>query len=98
MPLLGSGACDINRLLREQRLHLLNDFARGGIPKAIRVDHLSVIKIDAELAESASYRLHLCVRFPSQSCRHTGSHGLLDGSNRAVVNIDFPHDFTLLSE
>ncbi len=95
MPLFG-GACDVNRLLREHRPHLFYDLTRSRIPKAIRVNDLSIINIDAELAKSASYYFYLRVRFFPQLGCHTGSHHLLDGSNRAVMYGDFLHGFTLL--
>ena len=91
MPLLG-GACGVNRLLREQRPHLFDDLTRNRIPEAIRVDDLSVIDIDAELAKPASYYFDLRVCFFPQLGRHTGSHGLLDGSNRAVMDFYLSHD------
>jgi hypothetical protein len=40
----------------------------------------------------------LRVMFFSQLGRHTGSHGLLDGSNRAVVYSDFLHGLGSFSQ
>jgi hypothetical protein len=91
-PLLG-GACGANELLREQRPHPFDDLTRSRIPEAIRVNDLPVIDIDAELAESASYYFYLRVCFSPQLGCHTGSHGLLDGSNRAVMDLYFSHDY-----
>ena len=90
--LLG-GACGVNNLLCEQRPHPFDDLTRSRIPKAIRVDDLSIIEIDAELAKSASYYFYLRVCFFPQLGCHTGSHGLLDRSNRAVMDFYFSHDF-----
>jgi hypothetical protein len=89
--LLG-GACGVTKLLREQRLYLFYDLARSRIPEAIRVNDLSIIDIDTELAKSASYYFYLCVRFFPQLGCHTGSHGLLDGSNPAVMDFYFSHN------
>ena len=94
MPLLG-GACGVNELLREQRLHPFDDLTRSWIPEAIRVNDLSIIDIDAELTKSASYYFYLRVCFFPQLGCHTGSHGLLDGSNRAVMDFYFSHDVLL---
>ena len=91
MPLLG-GAGGVNVLLREQRPHPFDDLTRGRIPEATRVNDLSVIDIDAELAKSASYYFYLRVCFFPQLGCHTGSHGLLDRSNRAVMDFYFSHD------
>ena len=73
-------------LLGEQRLYFFHDLTWSGIPKAVRVNNFPVIHIDTELPESTPYRLHLYVVFLSQSGCHTGSHHLLDGSQRAVMN------------
>jgi len=91
MPLLG-GACGVNELLCEQRPHPFDNLTWSRIPEATRVNDLSVIDIDAELAKSASYYLdpRVCF-FPQLGC-HTGSHGLLDRSNRAVMDFYFSHD------
>ena len=93
---LFGGACDVNRLLREQRLYLLYDFTRSRIPEAIRINDLSTINMDTELTKSAPYRFYLRVIFFPQLCRHTESHHLLDGSNRTVMDCDFLHSFILL--
>jgi len=84
MPLL--------RGVREQRLHPFHDLTRSRIPEAIRVDDLLVIDVDAKLAKSTShyFDVRFCF-FPQLGC-HTGSHGLLDGSNRAVMDFYFSHD------
>ena len=84
------------QLLCKQRFHLFYDLTRSRIPQAICVNDLSIIKVDAELAKSASYYFHLYVRFFFQFGCHTGSQGLLDWSNRAVMDDDFLHSFTLL--
>lgn len=89
-------AREANRLLCEQCLNLFYNLTRGGIPEAIRVNNLSIIDINAELTQSASSCIYLHVRFFIQLGCHTGSHHLLDGSNRAVLYGDFPHGFILL--
>lgn len=82
---------DLNKLLREQRLYLSYDFAWSWIPKAIRVNDFSIIDINTKLTKAAPHNFYLCAIFFSQLGRHTGGHGLLDGSNRAVMYSDFLH-------
>jgi len=89
------GACGVNRLLREQRVQLFYDLIWSRIPKAVRINNLLIIDINAELAKPALYGFYLCVRFFPQLCRHTGSHRLLDGSNRAVMDYYFLQGFIL---
>src|SRR5688572_16385350 len=84
MPLL--------RRFREQRLHPFDDLTRSRIPEAIRVDDLSVINVDAKLAKSTSYYFNVGFCFLPQLGCHTGSHGLLDWSNRAVMYFYFSHN------
>jgi hypothetical protein len=86
----------VNRLLREQRLYPFYDFTWSRIPEAIRINDLSTINMDTELTKSAPYRFYLSVMFFPQLRRHTGGHHLLDRSNRAVMDCDFPHCFILL--
>jgi hypothetical protein len=93
-----SVACEVNKLLREQRLYLSHDFTWGWIPKAIRVNDFSIIDINAELTKTAPHNFYLSVIFFSQMGRHTGGQGLLDGSNRAVVYSDFLHVYAPLLE
>src|SRR5687767_8098324 len=81
----------IIRLLCEQRLDLFHDLTRSWIPKTIRVNDFSIININTELTKAAPYNFYLSVIFFSQLGRHTGGHGLLDGSNRAVMYCDFLH-------
>jgi hypothetical protein len=90
--LLG-GACDGHKLLCEQRPHPFDNLTRSQIPKARCVKDFSLVDIDAELANSAFDSFHLGVRFFPQLCCHTGSHHLFDGSNRAVMDFYFSHDF-----
>ena len=82
------------RLLREQRLDLFHDLTWSWIPKAIRINNFSIININTELTQAALYNLYLSVIFFSQLGRHPGGHGLLDGSNRAVMDGDFLHNWT----
>ena len=77
----------------EQRLNPFDDLTRSRVPEAIRVDDLSVINVDAKLPKSTSYYFNVRFCFFPQLGRHTGSHGLLDGSNRAVMDFYFSHDF-----
>ena len=88
---LFGGACDANRLLREQRPYLFYDFTRSRIPEAIRVNDFPIIDINTELAKPAPYDLYLRVILFPQLGRHTGSHHLLDGSYGTVTNRDFFH-------
>ena len=92
--LLGGGA----RLLREQRLDLFHDLTWSWIPKAIRINDFSIIKINTELTKATLYNFNLSVVFFSQLGRHPGGHGLLDGSNRTVMYGDFLHRLRSSSE
>jgi len=89
---------DVNKLLREQRLYLSHDFTWDWIPKAIRVNDSSIIDINTELTKAAPHNFYLSVIFFSQLGRHTGGHGLLDGSNRTVTYSDFLHGLRSSSE
>jgi hypothetical protein len=89
-------ACDI-RLYCEQRLYLFYDLICGRIPKAICVNDLPTINIDAELTKPTFDSFYFNVLFFIQSGCHTGSHHLLDGSNCAVMYNDFLHGFTPFS-
>jgi hypothetical protein len=80
-----------DRLIREQGLDLFHDLTWSRIPKAIRVNDFSIININTELTEPAPDNFYLRVIFFSQLGRHPGGHGLLDGSNRAVMYSDFLH-------
>ncbi len=93
---LFGGACDANRLLREQCLYLLYDFTRRRIPEAIRINYVSTINVDTEFTKSTPYGFYLRVIFFPQLCRHTGSDHLLDRSNRTVMDCYFLHGFILL--
>jgi len=92
---LFGGADDVNRLRGEQRLYFFHDLTWSRIPKAIRVNDFSIININTELTKAAPYDFYLSVIFFSQSGRHTGGHGLLDGSNRAVMDCYSLHSFIL---
>jgi hypothetical protein len=79
------------QLLREQSLDLFHDLTWSWIPKAIRINDFSIININTELTETTLYNFYLSIILSSQLGRHPGSHGLLDGSNRAVMYGDFLH-------
>jgi len=89
---------EVNKLLREQRLYLSYDFTWGWIPKAIRVNDFSIIDINTELTKAAPHNFYLSVIVFSQLGRHTGGHGLLDGSNGAVMYSDFLHGLRSFSK
>jgi hypothetical protein len=95
---LFGGVCNVYKLLGEQRLYLSHDLTWGWIPKAIRVNDSSIIDINTELTKTASHNVYLSVIFFSQLGRHTGGHGLLDGSNSAVMYSDFLHGLRSSSE
>jgi hypothetical protein len=58
---------------------LLYDLIRSRIPKAVRINDLSIIDINTKLAKSAPYRSYLCVRFFPQLGRHREAIAFLMG-------------------
>ena len=83
----------IEMLLCKQLLDLFHDLTRSWIPKAIRVNDFSIINVNTELAKATPQNFYFSIIFFSQLSRHPGGHGLLDGSNRAVMYGDFLHGY-----
>ncbi len=68
-----NGAGEVKTLVHEQYLYLFYNLVWGRIPKAIRVNNLLLINIDAEFAKSAFNLFYLDVVFFTQLSCHTGS-------------------------
>lgn len=81
--------CGGSAFFGKRSTHLLQNAAWSRVPKTIRVDDLSIVDRNAQLAEPASHRFDFNSILFFQLCRHPGGNRLLRESERTTANNDF---------